>query len=90
MVAVVTESGSSCQVARKIVLKLIGKINMQGARISRSGRVVKVVVKVAASGDSFMCHVRDAMRSQYSAACDYGHAVVDAKVTSHGTIGRRK
>jgi hypothetical protein len=86
MVAVVTESGSSCQVARKIVLKLIGKINMPGARISRSDWVVKV----AASGDGFVCHVRDAMGSRYSAACDRVHAVVDAQVTSHKTISRRE
>jgi hypothetical protein len=86
MVAVVTETGSSCAVAHKIVLKLIRKIGAMGAHSSRSDRIVKVT----ASGDSFVCHVRDPMAAQYSAACDRGHAVVNAKVTSHEMIGRRK
>jgi hypothetical protein len=86
LVAVVTETGSSCKVARKIVLKLIREINVRGAHSARSDRVIKVVV----AGDSFVCHVRDATGSRYSAACDRGHAVVYAKVTSHGTVVRRK
>jgi hypothetical protein len=86
MVAVVAETGSSCKVARKIVLKLIRKIDVTGAHSARSERVLKVVV----AGDSFVCHVHEPTGSQYSAACDRGHAVVYVKVTSHGTIGRRK
>jgi hypothetical protein len=42
MVAVVTETGSSCEVARKIVLKLIRKIDAMGAHSSRSDRIMKV------------------------------------------------
>jgi hypothetical protein len=41
-VAVVTETGSSCEVARKIVLKLIRKIDAMGAHSSRSDRIMKV------------------------------------------------
>ena len=86
MVAVVTETGSSCEVARKIVLKLIRKIGATGVHGSRSNPVVKVTE----SGGSFVCHIRDATASWYSAACDRGHAVVDAKVSSHETEQRRK
>jgi len=86
IVAVITETGSNCQVAHKIVLKLIRKIDVTGAHSARSDRVMKVVV----AGDSFVCHVRDSTGSQYNATCDRGHAVVYAKVTSHETIGRRK
>lgn len=84
-VALVTETGSSCAVARMIVQGVIRKT----VDTSRHSRISKTGVRVPAPGGSFVCHTRDLMASRYNIECDRGHAVVDAKVTSHRVTGMR-